>query len=101
MATNMPLLLAGATSATYIGDNTEAAPTARPPNRRAEMKRTDVPEIAVSAQETAKNKATMIRTLFRPYRSVRMPEPKAPKMAPTSRELTPQPNSSSFHPKYG
>jgi hypothetical protein len=84
-----------------MGDNTEAAPTARPPNNLAEIKRSDEPAKAVRAQETAKKSATMIRTLFLPYLSVRMPDPKDPAIAPTSRELTPHPSSSSFHPKYG
>src|ERR1035437_8922877 len=99
MATSIPLLLAGATSATYIGDRTDAAPTARPPNKRAQIKRTDVADMAVRAHDTAKNRATTMRTLLRPKRSVRIPEPNAPKIAPTRRELTPHPNSNSFHPK--
>src|SRR5450759_2444197 len=99
MATNIPRLLGGATSATYMGDNTEAAPTAKPPNKRAEIKITDDVARAVNAQETAKNSATTSRTLLRPYLSESTPEPKAPMMAPTNSELTPHPNCSSFHPK--
>ena len=60
----MPLFLGGATSATYIGDRTEAAPTANPPNKRAEIKTTDEVARAVNVQETAKNNATTIRTFF-------------------------------------
>ena len=95
----MPLLLGGATSATYIGDRTEAAPTAKPPNKRAEIKITDDDARAVNVHETAKKRATMIRTFFRPYLSESIPEPKAPIIAPTKRELTPHPNCNSFHPK--
>jgi len=57
----VPRLLAGETSATYIGESTEAAPTARPPKSLAEMKPIDVFAIAVAPQEIAKNKATIIR----------------------------------------
>jgi hypothetical protein len=42
-----------------------------------------------------------MRTFFLPNISDRIPEPKAPTIAPTSRELTPHPNCSSFQPKYG
>src|SRR5450759_3054310 len=99
MATNMPRFLAGETSATYMGDSTEAAPTAKPPNKRDAIKRVDDVAMAVTEHETAKKSATMIRMLLRPYLSVSTPEPKAPIMAPTNSELTPQPNCSSFHPK--
>src|ERR1035437_76243 len=99
MDTSMPLLLGGATSATYIGDSTEAAPTAKPPNKRAEIKITDDDAKAVNVQETAKKSATTIRTFLRPYLSDSTPEPKAPIMAPTKSELTPHPNCNSFHPK--
>jgi len=57
IATNLPRFLAGDTSATYIGESTDAAPTARPPKRRAKMKPTDVLASAVAAQERAKNRA--------------------------------------------
>lgn len=97
----MPRFLGGATSATYIGDSTEAAPTANPPKRRAKIKITDVFARAVNAHETAKKRATKIRTFLRPYMSESTPDPNAPIIAPTKRELTPQPSCSSFQLKYG
>ena len=60
MATNLPRFLAGDTSATYMGESTEAAPTANPPKSRAEMNPNEVVARAVAAQESAKNKATII-----------------------------------------
>src|ERR1035437_3927242 len=99
MATSIPLLFGGATSATYIGDNTDAAPTAKPPNKRAEIKTKEKDARDVNVQETAKNSATKMRTFFRPNISESIPEPKAPTMAPIRSELTPQPNCSSFQPK--
>src|SRR5450759_3447793 len=99
MATNIPRFLGGATSATYMGDNTEAAPTASPPNNRAEIKIKDEDARAVKVHETAKKRAVKIRTFLRPYISESTPEPKAPMIAPTNNELTPHPNCSSSHPK--
>jgi hypothetical protein len=62
------------------------------PETRAVIKITLEVARAVKAQETAKNSATKIRTLFRPYMSERIPEPNAPTIAPKRSELTPQPS---------
>ena len=85
MATSIPRFFGGATSATYIGERTEAAPTARPPNTRAVIKITHEVARAVNVQETAKKRATIIRTFFRPYISERTPEPNAPIIAPNKK----------------
>ena len=89
----------GITSATYIGERTETAPTDNPPIMRKKINKNEVVAIADPIHERAKNKATTIRTPFRPNRSVRTPEIKEPTMAPTINELTPQPNCNSLHPK--
>ena len=75
-----------------MGERTDAEPTARPPRIRAAIKRVELVARAVAPQETAKDKAIKISTFFRPYLSVKMPDPKAPIIAPTSNELTPHPS---------
>src|SRR6266403_672707 len=59
MATSLPRICAGATSAIYIGDKLEARPMATPPNIRHAMKMANFAASAFPSEVTANSKAAM------------------------------------------
>src|ERR1035437_9158816 len=86
-----PRRLAGAISATYIGETIDAPPTASPPRNRARINQEKLGDSPVATVVSAKSPATASKTRRRPTRSVSRPAITEPRMQPNSRELNAQP----------
>ena len=91
-----PLIEGGETSETYIGESNETPPTARPPRKRAVIKKTKSGAKAVASDVAANRKATSTSSFLRPKRFVSLPAKKHPSTQPNSNELNAQPRPRSL-----
>ena len=82
----------GAISAIYIGDSTEAAPTARPPINRATISADMVGAMADKLADIINRSAEVISKGFRPHLSLKEPDIDAPMIQPMIRLLTVNPS---------
>src|ERR1039457_6618207 len=67
-----------------------APPTAKPPKIRAMINKVKFVVSAESRAEPVKNTAVVIKTFFRPKRSLKNPATAVPPRTPQPRETTPQ-----------
>ena len=88
VATNLPLNFAGAISEIYIGDNTEAPPTARPPMNRNITKIDNEFANPVPIAEMKNSAAITLSMVLLPKTSPGFPIESAPITQPISAELT-------------
>ena len=98
-ATRNPRLFAGAISVMYMGQTTEAPPTATPPRNRKNRSACQFHDAAHPTEEARKNTARRARTRCRPHQSAGRPAVKAPTMVPiraletVTRRLLPSENT--------
>ena len=98
--TMLPLFSAGDISEIYIGERSEAVPTAIPPTNLNEMKEIIVVDKAEPKVEKRNKKAEIKRVFLLPKWSAGLPEMATPNMQPIRRLPTAHPSSISFRLKY-
>jgi len=87
-----PLYFGGATSEIYMGDRTEAPPTAKPPIIRKRINMEILIENAVPMAEIRKRNAVTFNMYLRPNLSPKRPTAIAPIIHPNIAELIAQPS---------
>src|SRR5436190_20376065 len=98
-ATSRPRRFAGAISVMYIGQTTDAAPTATPPNQRKNKKENQLADVAQPIAETRNRKAKIANTGRRPSQSAGRPADKDPTIVPISALETVNPSRLLFREK--
>src|SRR5664279_3316850 len=83
-ATSSPRRLAGAISVIYIGQTTDAPPTATPPSQRKNSSAYQFQASAQPTAETTNSTASIASTGRRPHQSAGRPTNKEPTMVPSS-----------------
>src|SRR5687767_14102695 len=90
--TILPLSFAGEISAIYIGDSSEAMPTANPAKKRAVIKNVMEVAAAISRDETVNTSAAIINETLLPKRSEDLPAYTQPAMQPNANEAVVNPS---------
>jgi len=91
IATRRPRTRAGEISAIYMGEMTDAPPTARPPMKRNSPKETIPHARALPTAEVKYKTPSSLRMARRPYRSAGLPKRRAPITVPISAVTTTDP----------
>src|SRR5690242_2636535 len=91
-ATNNPRRRAGAISVIYIGQTTDAPPTATPPSQRKNSNAYQFQASAQPSDATTNTTASIASTGRRPHQSAGLPTNKQPNIVPNSALETVKPS---------
>ncbi len=97
--TSNPRCLGGAISVMYMGQTTEADPTATPPRNRKKRNAYQFQAKAQPSAEARKRNPSKVRTKRRPHQSAGRPEASAPAIVPINALETVKPSRFSLSPK--